>query len=453
MSTIAAISTPHGSGGIAVIRVSGPESVTIVNKIWRGANLLKAGSHTAHLGELVDSDGSALDRAVATLFLSPNSYTGENTVELSVHGSKWIQRQVLYRLMEMGARAAEPGEFTKRAFINGRLDLAQAEAVADVIASSSRAAHKLAMSQMSGGFSRRLNELRDKLIELASLLELELDFSEEDVEFADRSRLREIATETLTLIRSLAATYSSGKAFKEGIPVAIAGRPNAGKSTLLNALLQEDKAIVSDVPGTTRDIIEDTCEIDGVMFRFFDTAGLHDTSDTVEKIGISRAREAISKAAITLWVIDPTDNEIKVSDQIKYISEQYNALNGKNHIIIYNKSDICSLIKNSEQDACITVSARTGNGLDELKKTLVRLSKSEHNPDTELMVTNARHYAAMTAGAESLERACEGIEGGLSADFIAQDIREAIHHLSAVTGEVTTDTLLSSIFSKFCIGK
>lgn len=453
MSTIAAISTPHGSGGIAVIRVSGPESVTIVNKIWRGANLLKAGSHTAHLGELVDSDGSALDRAVATLFLSPNSYTGENTVELSVHGSKWIQRQVLYRLMEMGARAAEPGEFTKRAFINGRLDLAQAEAVADVIASSSRAAHKLAMSQMSGGFSRRLNELHDKLIELASLLELELDFSEEDVEFADRSRLREIATETLTLIRRLAATYSSGKAFKEGIPVVIAGRPNAGKSTLLNALLQEDKAIVSDVPGTTRDIIEDTCEIDGVMFRFFDTAGLHDTNDAVEQIGINRAREAISKAAITLWVIDPTDNEVKVSDQIKCISEQYNALNGKNNIIIYNKSDICSLVKNSEQDACITVSARTGYGLDELKKALVRLSKTEHNPDTELMVTNARHYAAMTAGAESLERACEGIEGGLSADFIAQDIREAIHHLSAVTGEVTTDTLLSSIFSKFCIGK
>ncbi|MDE5644639.1 MAG: tRNA modification GTPase, partial [Muribaculaceae bacterium] len=274
MDTIVAIATPYGVGGIAVVRLSGPDAFDIADRVWKGRSLGEAASHTARLGMITaDDSGSPLDQCVATVFRAPASYTGEDTVEFSVHGSKWIQRQVVDRLVTSGARPAEPGEFTRRAFLNGRLDLAQAEGVADLIAASSRAAHRLAMSQVTGGFSARIDSLREKLIDLASLLELELDFSEEDVEFADRARLRSIAEETISMIDRLAATYASGRAFKEGIPVAIAGRPNAGKSTLLNALLGEDKAIVSDIPGTTRDVIDDTREIGGILFRFYDTAG------------------------------------------------------------------------------------------------------------------------------------------------------------------------------------
>lgn len=289
-----------------MVRLSGPDALKIADLAWKGAKLSSVVSHTAHLGQILDSDGSALDSAVATVFVGPNSFTGEDTVEFSVHGSRWIQRHVVDRLVQLGATPAGPGEFTQRAFINGRLDLAQAEAVADIIASSSRAAHRLAMQQLNGSFSRRLNQLRESLVELASLLELELDFSEEEVEFADREKLRRITDETLALIDRLASTYESGRAFKEGVPVAIAGAPNAGKSTLLNCLLGDDKAIVSDIPGTTRDLIEDTREINGILFRFIDTAGLRETDDTVESIGIERARRAIGKSAITLWLIDPT---------------------------------------------------------------------------------------------------------------------------------------------------
>ncbi len=338
MQTIVAISTPYGTGGIAVVRLSGSDALEIADRAWRGKPLSSVPSHTAHLGTITaDDSGAALDQAVATVFRAPNSFTGEDTVEFSVHGSKWIQRQVVERLVSLGAVPAGPGEFTQRAFMNGRMDLAQAEGVADLIAASSRAAHRLAMSQVSGGFSTRLNQLRERLIELASLLELELDFSEEDVEFADRTRLREIADETLALIERLVSTYDSGRAFKEGVPVAIAGRPNAGKSTLLNALLGEDKAIVSDVPGTTRDVIEDTREINGILFRFYDTAGLRDTDDTVERIGIDRARDAISRAAIVLWVIDASTPPAELAAQLKEAEVQINA-----HHLNHNKS--CSFL-------------------------------------------------------------------------------------------------------------
>ena len=304
--TIAAVATPAGSGGIAVIRMSGPGAPAVLARCWRGAPPRDFRSHTVHLGWIVDAGGAEIDQVLATLFRSPRSYTGEDVVEISVHGSPWIQRAVLHRLVECGARAAAPGEFTRRAFMNGRLDLAQAEGVADLIAASSRAAARLAASQLRGDFSRRLEEMRGRLVDLGSLLELELDFSEEDVEFADRGRLVALTEELRALVGRLASSYKAGNAFKNGIPVAIAGIPNAGKSTLLNALIGEEKAIVSDIPGTTRDVIEDTVEIGGILFRFYDTAGLRESDDVIENLGVQRARRKIEEAAIVLHLIDPT---------------------------------------------------------------------------------------------------------------------------------------------------
>lgn len=493
MSTIAAISTPYGTGGIAVIRLSGPDAIAIADRVWRGRPLADAPSHTAHLGVITAADGSELDRAVATIYRGPRSFTGEDTVEFSVHGSKWIQREVTARLVEAGAVPAEAGEFTRRAFVNGRMDLTQAEGVADLIAASSRAAHRLAMRQMAGGFSTRLNELRERLVELASLLELELDFSEEDVEFADRARLRAIADETLDMISRLALTYAAGRAFKEGVPVAIAGRPNAGKSTLLNRLLDEDKAIVSEIPGTTRDIIDGTREIDGILFRFYDTAGLRDTYDTVERIGIDRARAAIDRAAIVLWLHDPSE---KVGESLPGVNDDALAdasATETRHIHLITKSDIrvgrepeaCEsvaedAVKDVADDAgddvvekvvgsevakddsvsvrecggnILHISAKTGENIDRLEHMLVKAAKTDHNPDAELIITNARHHAELLAGAEALRRARAAMDDGLSADFIAQDIRDALTHLGLLTGAVTTDTLLQSIFTRFCVGK
>lgn len=489
MSTIAAISTPYGTGGIAVIRLSGPDAIAIADRVWRGRPLAAAASHTAHLGVITAADGSELDRAVATIYRGPRSFTGEDTVEFSVHGSKWIQREVTARLVEAGAVPAEAGEFTRRAFVNGRMDLTQAEGVADLIAASSRAAHRLAMRQMAGGFSARLNELRERLVELASLLELELDFSEEDVEFADRARLRAIADETLDMISRLASTYAAGRAFKEGVPVAIAGRPNAGKSTLLNRLLDEDKAIVSEIPGTTRDIIDGTREIDGILFRFYDTAGLRDTDDTVERIGIDRARAAIDRAAIVLWLHDPSET---VGESLLAGNEDAFANTtdtGTRHIHLITKSDIrvgrepeargnvtevaaeeveanvdenmigCEGAKadyvsaNEDKGDILHISAKTGENIDRLEHMLVKAAKTDHNPDAELIITNARHHAELLAGAEALRRARAAMDDGLSADFIAQDIRDALTHLGLLTGAVTTDTLLQSIFTRFCVGK
>lgn len=453
--TIAAIATPAGQGGIAVIRVSGRDAFDIVQKIWRGKPLAQCASHTAHLGNILQEDGSVLDQAVITLFRAPSSFTGEDTVEISVHGSRWIQREALNTLMRCGATPAGPGEFSQRAFANGRMDLAQAEAVADLIAAESRAAHRLALSQMSGAFSRRLNELREQLIQFGSLLELELDFSEEDVEFADRTQLINSAKETLEIVQRLALSYKSGRAFKEGIPIAIAGAPNVGKSTLLNRLLDSDKAIVSDIPGTTRDIIEDTREIGGILFRFIDTAGIRDTADTVERIGIERAKEHIERAAVTLWLVDPTQ---PLEAQLASIT----ATTESKRFVILTKSDlsdstVTDKILKTLPDGCpvpvLTISAKTGSGIDELKAALVRTATTEHDPENELIVTNARHYEALTAGTESLQRVLTGLQTGIPTDFVAQDVREALHHLGLVTGAVTPADLLTSIFSHFCIGK
>lgn len=451
--TIAAIATPAGQGGIAVIRVSGRDAFDIVQKMWRGKPLAQCTSHTAHLGNILQEDGSVLDQAVITLFRAPNSFTGEDTVEISVHGSRWIQREALNQLMRCGAKPAGPGEFSQRAFANGRMDLAQTEAVADLIAAESRAAHRLALSQMSGAFSRKLNELREQLIHFGSLLELELDFSEEDVEFADRTQLINSAKETLAVVQRLALSYKSGRAFKEGVPVAIAGAPNVGKSTLLNRLLDCDKAIVSDIPGTTRDIIEDTREIGGILFRFIDTAGLRDTADTVERIGIERAKDHIERAAVTLWLVDPTQ---PLDAQLASIT----ASTESKRFVILTKSDLSgSAVTDKILEALpagcpvLTISARTGSGIDGLKSALVRTATTEHNPENELIVTNARHYEALTAGAESLQRVIDGLQTGIPTDFVAQDVREALHHLGLVTGAVTTADLLTSIFSHFCIGK
>lgn len=451
--TIAAIATPAGQGGIAVIRVSGRDAFDIVQKMWRGKPLAQCTSHTAHLGNILQEDGSVLDQAVITLFRAPNSFTGEDTVEISVHGSRWIQREALNQLMRCGAKPAGPGEFSQRAFANGRMDLAQTEAVADLIAAESRAAHRLALSQMSGAFSRKLNELREQLIHFGSLLELELDFSEEDVEFADRTQLINSAKETLAVVQRLALSYKSGRAFKEGVPVAIAGAPNVGKSTLLNRLLDSDKAIVSDIPGTTRDIIEDTREIGGILFRFIDTAGLRNTADTVERIGIERAKDHIERAAVTLWLVDPTQ---PLEAQLASIT----ASTESKRFVILTKSDLSgSAVTDKILEALpagcpvLTISARTGSGIDGLKSALVSMATTEHNPENELIVTNARHYEALTAGAESLQRVIDGLQTGIPTDFVAQDVREALHHLGLVTGAVTTADLLTSIFSHFCVGK
>lgn len=474
IDTICAVSTPAGEGGLAVIRLSGPRAFEIADKAWRGRKLSEAPSHTAHFGTITaDASGTPLDEAVATLFRAPASFTGEDTVEFSCHGSRWIQREVMSRLVSLGARPAGAGEFSQRAFLNGRIDLAQAEGIADLIAASSRAAHHLAMRQVKGSFSRKLEDLRSRLVELASLLELELDFSEEDVEFADRAKLVALAGETIALVERLADSYRAGEAFKSGVPVVIAGRPNAGKSTLLNRLLRDDRAIVSDIPGTTRDIIEDTREIGGVLFRFYDTAGLRDTSDRVEQLGIERAEAALAKAAIVLWLADPTQPGYEAD--LREIARRVDDYPEAGHLLLINKADLAgdgelaevaqgvdlaadlAKVAGEAEGASglrvLRISAKEGEGIEALEAAMVEMATQEHDPESELIVTNARHAEALRAGAEALRRAREGMESGLSADFIAQDIREALHHLGTVTGAVTTDTLLHQIFARFCIGK
>lgn len=474
IDTICAVSTPAGEGGLAVIRLSGPRAFEIADKAWRGRKLSEAPSHTAHFGTITaDASGTPLDEAVATLFRAPASFTGEDTVEFSCHGSRWIQREVMSRLVSLGARPAGAGEFSQRAFLNGRIDLAQAEGIADLIAASSRAAHRLAMRQVKGSFSRKLEDLRSRLVELASLLELELDFSEEDVEFADRAKLVALAGETIALVERLADSYRAGEAFKSGVPVVIAGRPNAGKSTLLNRLLRDDRAIVSDIPGTTRDIIEDTREIGGVLFRFYDTAGLRDTSDRVEQLGIERAEAALAKAAIVLWLADPTQPGYEAD--LREIARRVDDYPEAGHLLLINKADLAgdgelaevaqggdlaadlAKVAGEAEGASglrvLRISAKEGEGIEALEAAMVEMATQEHDPESELIVTNARHAEALRAGAEALRRAREGMESGLSADFIAQDIREALHHLGTVTGAVTTDTLLHQIFARFCIGK
>lgn len=438
--TICAISTPHGSGGIAVLRISGPNALEISDKIWKGRSLLSLESHKAVLGNIVNSSGEIVDQSVVTIFKGPKSYTGEDTVEFSVHGSKWIQREVLRLLVDKGARLAEPGEFTRRAFANGRMNLAEAEAVGDLISSESRAAARVALNQMKGSVTTRLNELRSKLLELASLLELELDFSEEDVEFASRQKLQFIANEIHSEISRLLETFHAGSAIKEGIPVAIVGSTNAGKSSLLNALIGDNRAIVSDIHGTTRDTIEECVLIGDYQFRFIDTAGFRKTEDVVERLGIERSRQALSKARIVLGVIDssnPVDPEISgISSDAIYIP-------------LYNKCDIAEC---PDKDA-LQISAVNGTGIEALKILLQNKAKAFSQEADVVLITNERHADALRKAQESSIRLLEGLEQSLPGDFLAQDLREILHHLGTISGEITTPEILRTIFSTFCIGK
>ena len=449
-----------------MIRVSGPQALSIVNSAWKGHDLTSVPSHTIHLGKYLSVEGNLLDEAVASVFISPASFTGEDVVEISVHGSVWIQKEILNDLVLRGVRIADPGEFTRRAFMNGKIDLAQAEGIADLIASSSKAAHDMAINQTKGSFSKEFNLLREKLIEFASLLELELDFSEEDVEFADRTALISLCDEVLNKVKSLASSYSRGAVLKNGVQVVIAGVPNAGKSSLLNLLLGDEKAIVTDIPGTTRDTIEDTVEIDGILYRFIDTAGIRETSDVVEGIGVERAKSSMEKAFIVIWVLDPTAPK---DPQIESLNDFKAKHPSKNIIPLINKSDLkigscdgncvdtfsrrASSAHTSGHYEILRFSTKTGEGLDKLLKELNYLTTRDTNPQTDIIVTNARHYEALTHAASSLSRVREGLLSNLSGDFIAQDIREATAYLATITGNITTDNLLHSIFSRFCIGK
>lgn len=458
--TICAISTPAGVGGIAVVRVSGSKAVEYVMKSWRGYDLRKAATHTAHFGRIVYPDGETLDEVVATVFLCPHSFTGEDTVELSCHGSQWIQTQLVTLMLRNGCRAAEGGEFTRRAFMNGKIDLSQAEAIADVIASSSRASHRVAISQMRGGFSEMLARLREQLLEFVSLMELELDFSEEDVEFADRSRLTDLARHIDSVITSLADSFSVGNAIKNGVPVAIVGETNAGKSTLLNRLLHDDKAIVSDIRGTTRDAIEDTINLGGITFRFIDTAGIRDTSDRIESIGIDRTFQKIDNASVILWMIDGTQGIGNIRETAERIMPH---CQGKQLIAVINKSDKLdnSTIQEIQSEishihdgiSTIAISAKNDIAVDRLEKMLVESAGIPENDPNAVVVTNARHYGALCHAQEAIRRAITGLQSGLSGDFVSQDIRECMHYLGEITGEITTHEILGSIFSRFCIGK
>ncbi len=456
MDTICAVSTPHGMGGIAVIRVSGDEALDIVQQRWQGMSLCEMASHTAHLGHIIDSQGELLDEAVLTLFRAPNSFTGEDVVEISCHGSMWIQQQIVSTLIDAGCRAATGGEFTQRAFANGKLDLSQAEAIADVIASQSRASHHVAMNQMRGAFSRQLSSLRSQLLQFVSLIELELDFSEEDVTFADRSRLTTLATEIKKVIDSLAGSYQAGNAIKNGLPVAIVGPTNAGKSTLLNTLLGDDRALVSDIKGTTRDVIEDTIVMGGALIRFIDTAGIRESSDVIESMGIERSFKKMDEARIVLWVVDATAPIAELEDFYKQIAEH---CQDKAVIAVVNKidsGDTQAIVKKLKGlDIKIAeISAREGTGVAQLKQDIIEAAAlPQVNDENAVIVTNARHYHALVRASEAIDRTLQGLATGLSGDLVSQDIRECMHYLGEITGEISTDDILGEIFAHFCIGK
>jgi len=458
--TIVALETPAGTAAIAVIRLSGPASFPISSALFRSASgrtkdLATCKSHTLHYGRIVDGD-TVIDEVLLSVFKAPKSYTGEDIVEVSCHGSVYIQQLLLSLFVKRGARLAEPGEFTMRAFLNRRLDLAQAEAVADLIAAESAGAHQVALQQMRGGFSNDIKKLRDELIHFASLIELELDFSEEDVQFADRKDLKKLVTHLLSTVLALAESFRLGHALKNGIPVVIAGKPNAGKSTLLNALLNDDRAIVSEIAGTTRDTIEEEIAIGGIMFRFIDTAGIRETADVIESLGVKRTFEKISSSAIVLYLFDPA--EMKPAE-VKKTLEELTAITASSRaavIPVLNKSDLANdaMVKSFsgiENVMSISAKQQINTGLL-VEKMLETVSHSKINFN-QTIVVNARHREALENTATDLERVQKGLDTNVTGDFLASDIRQALYHLGLITGEISTDDLLENIFSRFCIGK
>ncbi|HCX58573.1 tRNA uridine-5-carboxymethylaminomethyl(34) synthesis GTPase MnmE, partial [Sphingobacterium multivorum] len=448
--TIVALATSSGTNGaIAVIRVSGQNAIKITNEIFKGKNLLQQASHTIHFGTIRDGE-EIIDEVLVSLFVAPNSYTRENSVEISTHNSKYIIERVVNLLIKKGARAARPGEFTLRAFLNGGMDLSQAEAVADLIASNSAASHQVAMQQMRGGFSNQLKSLREDLIHFASLIELELDFSEEDVEFANRDQLKNLINKIQVIVQKLIQSFEQGNVLKNGVPVVIAGKPNVGKSTLLNAFLNEERAIVSDIAGTTRDTIEDEINIHGVTFRFIDTAGIRETADVIEAKGVERTREKMKQARLIIYLFDPTQDKVEeVQAQLPEIERLQIPF-----VTIINKSDLLSEAQKDVYNVLnpLYISAKEQIGVEELKDELInRVQLGNLNTD-DVMVTNIRHVEALQKTADSLERVIYGINNPVTSDFLAMDIRQALYHLGEITGSVSTDDLLDNIFSKFCIG-
>jgi tRNA modification GTPase len=461
-STICAVSTAAGTGGIAVIRVSGPEAISICDKIFtprqEGKSIGQQQAYTLLHGEITH-DKIVLDEVLVAVFHHPHSFTGEDTVEITCHGSIYIQQEIQKLLLENGCRLARPGEFTQRAFLNGKMDLSQAEAVADLIASSSSSSHRLAMNQMRGGFSNELQQLRSQLLNFVSLIELELDFGEEDVEFADRTQLILLANDIKAVINRLVNSFSLGNAIKNGIPVVIVGETNAGKSTLLNHLLNEEKAIVSEIHGTTRDSIEDVISINGISFRFIDTAGIRDAGDEIESLGIKRTFQKIDQASIVIWMIDTTH----FNKEIEYIADKIVPhTKSKQLIIVFNKIDKISpeeqLILEEEflphvPAERIYLSAKYKQNTGKLEQALLKAANLPEIQANDVVITNLRHYEALSKALESINRIEEGLTKGLSGDFIAQDIRECMHYLGEITGEISTDEVLGNIFKNFCIGK
>lgn len=462
-STICAISTPPGVGGIAVIRLSGQKAVAITEEVFISPNqekkLADQPANTLHFGTIRTGE-KIIDEVVVSLFRAPHSFTGEDVVEISCHGSQYIQQAILELLLSKGARMAGPGEFTQRAFLNGKMDLSQAEAVADLIASTSAASHKLALNQMRGGFSQELIKLRGELLSFVSLIELELDFSEEDVEFADRTQLLELATRIEEMIGKLADSFKLGNVIKNGIPVTIAGETNVGKSTLLNALLNDERAIVSEIEGTTRDVIEDVINIRGVSFRFIDTAGIRTTADKIESMGIERTYQKIKQASIVLLLLDLTREPEKYLQNLEDVRQH---ISQQNLIIVGNKADqvdegvvrkMLMDITLADNEDMVFISAKMGHNIDSLKSLLLEtVNLSRLNSEEDVIVTNARHYEALTQAREAIQRVLDGIENGITGDFLSQDIRECMHYLGLITGEISTDEVLGNIFRNFCIGK
>ena len=465
--TIVALATPSGAGAIAIIRLSGNEALTIASSVFEsisGKNIAKQKTHTIHLGHIVE-EGKIYDQVLLSLFKNPNSYTGEDVVEISCHGSTFIQQQIIQLLLRKGAKMAQPGEFTLRAFLNGKLDLSQAEAVADLISSDNEASHQIAMQQMRGGFSNEIAKLREELLNFASLIELELDFAEEDVEFADRTQFAELLNRIEFVLKRLIDSFAVGNVIKNGIPVAIVGEPNVGKSTLLNALLNEERAIVSDIAGTTRDTIEDELVIEGIGFRFIDTAGIRETKDVVESIGIQKTFEKIEQAQVVLYLVDgfQLSTDGKLENLLVEIGKTRNQFPLKPILVIINKKDLIpSEIKNKideqlaasrQQPTTIYISAKEKTGIEELKNTLLSFVNTGALRNNETIVTNTRHYDSLLKALEEITKVRFGLNQGISSDLMAIDIRQALFHFGEITGQVSNDELLGNIFANFCIGK